>query len=80
MRTLGVIAMAGVAIAAISPAYAEWKQYQDKSLGICDELTLMGALCGVEMTLTAANVPHRAGGVLEAMAVLGDSLPLRLIA
>jgi hypothetical protein len=34
MRTLGLIAMAGVALAAMSPAYAEWKQYQDKSLGI----------------------------------------------
>jgi hypothetical protein len=34
MRTLGVIAMAGVSLAALSPAYAEWKQYQDKSLGI----------------------------------------------
>jgi alanine-glyoxylate transaminase/serine-glyoxylate transaminase/serine-pyruvate transaminase len=56
------------------------KVFRIGHLGACDELTLMGALCGVEMTLTAANVPHRAGGVLEAMAVLGESVPLRLTA
>jgi alanine-glyoxylate transaminase/serine-glyoxylate transaminase/serine-pyruvate transaminase len=31
---------------------------------------LMGTLSGVEMGLAMANVPHEAGGVLAAMAVL----------
>jgi alanine-glyoxylate transaminase/serine-glyoxylate transaminase/serine-pyruvate transaminase len=39
-------------------------------LGECNELTLMGALSGVEMGLAAAGVPHRAGGVDAAMAYL----------
>jgi alanine-glyoxylate transaminase/serine-glyoxylate transaminase/serine-pyruvate transaminase len=39
-------------------------------LGECNELTLMGALSGVEMGLAAAGVPHRAGGVDAAMASL----------
>jgi alanine-glyoxylate transaminase/serine-glyoxylate transaminase/serine-pyruvate transaminase len=33
---------------------------------------LMGALSGVEMGLSAAGVPHRAGGVEAAMALLED--------
>ena len=36
-------------------------------LGECNALTLMGALSGVEMGLSAAGVPHRAGGVDAAM-------------
>jgi alanine-glyoxylate transaminase/serine-glyoxylate transaminase/serine-pyruvate transaminase len=39
-------------------------------LGQCNELVLMGALAGVEMGLSAAGVPHRAGGVAAAMAEL----------
>ena len=39
-------------------------------LGECNELTLMGALSGVEMGLAAAGVPHRAGGVDAAMKFL----------
>jgi alanine-glyoxylate transaminase/serine-glyoxylate transaminase/serine-pyruvate transaminase len=39
-------------------------------LGECNELSLMGALTGVEMGLTAAGVPHRAGGIAAAIAVL----------
>jgi alanine-glyoxylate transaminase/serine-glyoxylate transaminase/serine-pyruvate transaminase len=39
-------------------------------LGECNELTLMGALSGVEMGLAAAGVPHRAGGVDAAMKLL----------
>ncbi len=39
-------------------------------LGDCNALTLLGALAGVEMTLAAAGVPHRSGGVAAAMAVL----------
>ena len=39
-------------------------------LGDFNDLTLMGTLAGVEMGLALANVPHRAGGVDAAMAVL----------
>jgi alanine-glyoxylate transaminase/serine-glyoxylate transaminase/serine-pyruvate transaminase len=41
-------------------------------LGECNALTLMGALSGVEMGLSAAGVPHRAGGVDAAMQVLDE--------
>ena len=36
-------------------------------LGECNELTLLGALTGVEMGLSVAGVPYRAGGVDAAM-------------
>ncbi len=39
-------------------------------LGDCNALTLVGALAGVEMGLAEAGVPHKAGGVGAAMAVL----------
>jgi alanine-glyoxylate transaminase/serine-glyoxylate transaminase/serine-pyruvate transaminase len=39
-------------------------------LGECNELTLMAALSGVEMGLSATGTPHRAGGVAAAMAEL----------
>jgi alanine-glyoxylate transaminase/serine-glyoxylate transaminase/serine-pyruvate transaminase len=39
-------------------------------LGDFNDLTLMGTLAGVEMGLALAGVPHRAGGVQAAMAVL----------
>src|SRR3981081_542444 len=39
-------------------------------LGECNELTLLGALTGVEMGLSVAGVPHRAGGVAAAMTFL----------
>jgi alanine-glyoxylate transaminase/serine-glyoxylate transaminase/serine-pyruvate transaminase len=39
-------------------------------LGECNALTLMGALAGVEMSLAAAGVPYRSGGVAAAMAVM----------
>jgi alanine-glyoxylate transaminase/serine-glyoxylate transaminase/serine-pyruvate transaminase len=42
-------------------------------LGECNELTLMAAISGVEMGLAAAAIPHRAGGVLAAMQVLGTT-------
>ena len=51
-------------------------------LGECNELTLMAALAGVEMGLTATGTPHRAGGVAAAMAELEaggqDNAPLSL--
>ena len=46
------------------------KVFRIGHLGECNELTLMGALSGVEMGLAAAGVPHRAGGVDAAMASL----------
>jgi len=38
-------------------------------LGDINELTLAGTLCGVEMGLALAGVPHRPGGVGAAMEV-----------
>jgi len=40
-------------------------------LGWFNDLMLCGTLCGVEMGFALRNVPHRAGGVLEALAFLG---------
>lgn len=40
-------------------------------LGSTNELMLCGALCGVEMGLRLAGVPHSGGGVQAAMEVLG---------
>ena len=39
-------------------------------LGEINELTLIGALSGVEMGLSLADVPHQKGGVARAMAYL----------
>ncbi|HWK14897.1 MAG TPA: aminotransferase class V-fold PLP-dependent enzyme [Rhizobiaceae bacterium] len=39
-------------------------------LGDLNDLTLMGTLAGVEMGLSLAGVPHQAGGVQAAMAIL----------
>jgi alanine-glyoxylate transaminase/serine-glyoxylate transaminase/serine-pyruvate transaminase len=49
------------------------KVFRIGHLGECNELTLLGALSGVEMGLTAAGVPHRAGGVDAAMKSLEDA-------
>src|SRR6202789_3443026 len=49
------------------------KVFRIGHLGECNELTLLGALSGVEMGLSAAGVPHRAGGVDAAMKALEDS-------
>ena len=46
------------------------KVFRIGHLGECNELTLVGALSGVEMGLAAAGVPHRAGGVDAAMTLL----------
>jgi alanine-glyoxylate transaminase / serine-glyoxylate transaminase / serine-pyruvate transaminase len=43
------------------------KVFRIGHLGECNELTLLGALTGVEMGLSAAGVPHRSGGVDAAM-------------
>src|SRR5438128_1812444 len=48
------------------------KVFRIGHLGECNELTLLGALTGVEMGLSLAGVPHRAGGVAAAMSFLED--------
>jgi alanine-glyoxylate transaminase/serine-glyoxylate transaminase/serine-pyruvate transaminase len=48
------------------------KVFRIGHLGECNELTLLGALTGVEMGFSVAGVPHRAGGVTAAMAVLEE--------
>jgi alanine-glyoxylate transaminase/serine-glyoxylate transaminase/serine-pyruvate transaminase len=44
------------------------KVFRIGHLGECNELSLLGALSGVELGLSAAGVPHRSGGVAAAMA------------
>ena len=46
------------------------KVFRIGHLGECNALTLLSALTGVEMGLSVAGVPHRAGGVSAAMTVL----------
>ena len=48
------------------------KVFRIGHLGDINDLTLLGALAGVEMGLSAAGVPHRAGGVQVAMALLAE--------
>jgi len=48
------------------------KAFRIGHLGQCNELTLLGALSGVEMGLAAAGVPHRSGGVEAAMRSLAS--------
>ena len=43
------------------------KVFRIGHLGDFNDLTLMGTLCGVEMGLEVAGVPHRKGGALAAM-------------
>jgi alanine-glyoxylate transaminase/serine-glyoxylate transaminase/serine-pyruvate transaminase len=43
------------------------KVFRIGHLGDTNDLTIIGALAGVEMGLTLANVPHRKGGVQAAM-------------
>ncbi|MBN9451253.1 MAG: aminotransferase class V-fold PLP-dependent enzyme [Bosea sp.] len=44
------------------------KVFRIGHLGECNELSLLGALSGIELGLSAAGVPHRSGGVAAAMA------------
>ena len=46
------------------------KVFRIGHLGDTNDLTMIGALAGVEMALHLAEVPHRAGGVQAAMAYL----------
>jgi alanine-glyoxylate transaminase/serine-glyoxylate transaminase/serine-pyruvate transaminase len=48
------------------------KVFRIGHLGECNELTLLGALSGVEMGLAAAGVPHRAGGIDAAIRSLEE--------
>ena len=48
------------------------KVFRIGHLGHFNDLMLMGALCGVEMGLKLAGVPHEAGGVDAAMAALSE--------
>jgi alanine-glyoxylate transaminase/serine-glyoxylate transaminase/serine-pyruvate transaminase len=47
------------------------KVFRIGHLGDFNDLTLLGTLCGVEMGLNLAGVPHRKGGVAAAMDYLG---------
>jgi alanine-glyoxylate transaminase/serine-glyoxylate transaminase/serine-pyruvate transaminase len=42
-------------------------------LGDFNDLMLMGALCGVEMGLSLAGVPHQSGGAARAMEYLKET-------
>ncbi|ACA18716.1 Serine--glyoxylate transaminase [Methylobacterium sp. 4-46] len=43
-------------------------------IGDFNDLTIAGALAGVEMGLAAAGIPHRAGGAAVAQAILGGKV------
>ena len=49
------------------------KAFRIGHLGDTNDLTIMGALSGVEMGLELAGIPHKKGGVQAAMAVIADS-------
>lgn len=49
------------------------KAFRIAHLGDTNELTVLGALTGVEMALEVAGVPHKKGGVQAAMAYIADS-------
>jgi len=49
------------------------KAFRIAHLGDTNELTVLGALTGVEMALELAGVPHKKGGVQAAMAYIADA-------
>jgi alanine-glyoxylate transaminase/serine-glyoxylate transaminase/serine-pyruvate transaminase len=49
------------------------KVFRIGHLGDTNDLTILGALAGVEMALRLAEVPHREGGVQAAMSYLTDA-------
>ena len=49
------------------------KVFRIGHLGDTNDLTIIGALAGVEMALTLADVPHRTGGVQAAMTYLTEA-------
>ncbi|MBA4132222.1 MAG: serine--glyoxylate aminotransferase [Hyphomicrobium sp.] len=50
------------------------KAFRIGHLGDTNELTVMGALTGIEMGLSIAGVPHKKGGVDAAMAYLAEAM------
>jgi alanine-glyoxylate transaminase/serine-glyoxylate transaminase/serine-pyruvate transaminase len=50
------------------------KAFRIGHLGDTNNLTIMGALSGVEMGLEVAGVPHKKGGAAAAMAYLADTV------
>lgn len=50
------------------------KAFRIGHLGDTNDLTVLGALSGVEMSLELAGIPHQKGGVQAAMAVIADSM------
>jgi alanine-glyoxylate transaminase/serine-glyoxylate transaminase/serine-pyruvate transaminase len=50
------------------------KVFRIGHLGDTNDLTMIGALAGVEMGLGLAGVPHKMGGVAAAMAYLAGTL------
>lgn len=50
------------------------KAFRIGHLGDTNELTVMGALTGIEMGLSIAGVPHKKGGVDAAMAYLAEEM------
>jgi alanine-glyoxylate transaminase/serine-glyoxylate transaminase/serine-pyruvate transaminase len=51
------------------------KVFRIGHLGDLNDLMLAGTLCGVEMGLGRASLPHRAGGVTAALQYLGSKAP-----
>ena len=51
------------------------KVFRIGHLGDFNDLMLMGTLCGVEMALGLAGVPHKPGGVQAALTYLRDTAP-----
>ena len=49
------------------------KVFRIGHLGDTNELTIMGALAGVEMGFDLAGVPHKKGGVQAAMTYLAET-------
>jgi len=49
------------------------KVFRIGHLGSFNDLTLAGTLCGVEMGLRLAGVPHKENGVLEALHCLAPA-------
>jgi alanine-glyoxylate transaminase/serine-glyoxylate transaminase/serine-pyruvate transaminase len=57
------------------------KAFRIGHLGDTNELTIMGALAGVEMGFELAGVPYRKGGVVAAMEYLAETaLPVKAVA
>jgi alanine-glyoxylate transaminase / serine-glyoxylate transaminase / serine-pyruvate transaminase len=50
------------------------KMFRIGHLGDTNDLTILGALAGVEMSLALAKIPHRKGGVQAAMDFLTESV------